>query len=296
MAGLAVIMVVTACTGKPASTPTPGAGWSVVWSDDFDGKANTGLSRSDWLYTVGTSYPGGSPNFGTAEVETMTDSVENVYHDGAGHLAIKPIRSSAGTWTSGRVETRRTDFAAPAGGMMRLEATLQQPNVSGAQAVGYWSAFWALGDAARPVGATNWAHIGELDIMENVNCRDSVWQTLHCGPPVGGPCKEPDGISSGEQPCADCRTAFHTYAIELDRSVTPEQLRWYVDQRNTFTVRADRVDQTTWEKATRHGFFAILNVAIGGVFPTKFGGPPTAATRSGVPMLVDRIAVYTRGK
>jgi hypothetical protein len=30
----------------------------------------------------------------------------------------------------------------------------------------------------------------------------------------------------------------------------------------------------------------ILNVAMGGGFPTAFGGP-TSATQSGVPMLVD---------
>jgi beta-glucanase (GH16 family) len=299
-AGLVSVLAIAACTNKPSggARPTPSGSWSLVWSDDFDGAANTGLSRSDWLYTVGTSYPGGAANFGTAEVETMTDRTANVSHDGAGHLAIKPIRSGAGAgrWTSGRVETKRTDFAAPPGGVVRIEASLQQPNVSGPQAAGYWSAFWALGAPARPVGAKNWPHIGEWDLMENVNSRDSVWQTLHCGDPVGGPCGEPDGIGSGEQRCDKCRTTFRTYAIEFDRSVSPEELRWYVDGKNTFTVKANRVDRTTWEKANHHGFFVILNVAIGGVFPAKFGGGATAATKSGVPMLVDRVAVYTRGK
>ena len=68
-----------------------------------------------------------------------------------------------------------------------------------------------------------------------------------------------------------------------------------VDGPVTFTVKADQVDQTTWEKANHHGFFIILNVAIGGVFPAKYGGAPTPATRSGVPMLVDKVTVSTRG-
>jgi hypothetical protein len=38
--------------------------------------------------------------------------------------------------------------------------------------------------------------------------------------------------------------------------------------------------------------FVILNVAIGGGFPAAFGGGPTAETQSGVPMLVDYVAVY----
>jgi beta-glucanase (GH16 family) len=180
--------------------------------------------------------------------------------------------------------------------VLRIEASLRQPGVSGPQAAGYWSAFWALGAPARAAAAKNWPHIGELDVMENVNSRDSVWQTLHCGDPVGGPCREPDGISSGERPCAACRTAFHTYAVEFDRSVAPEELRWYVDKKQTFTAKASQVDRQTWENATHHGFFVILDVAIGGVFPAKFGGGPTAATKSGVPMVVDRVAVYTRGK
>ena len=295
--GLPLVLLVSGCTGRPPGDRGPAGrpGWTLVFADNFDAAANARLSPSDWRYSVGTSYPGGAAQWGTSEIETMTDSAANVHHDGKGHLAIEPIRSGAGAagWTSGRVETRRTDFAAPPGGKLRIEASVQQPDVTGAQAAGYWPAFWLLGDAARPAGATNWAHIGELDVMESTNGRDSVWQTLHCGPPVGGPCGEPDGISSGEQPCTGCRTGFHTYALELDRSVVPEQLRWYVDDRSSFTVNADRVDPATWNQATHHGFFVILNVAIGGVFPAKFGGGPTNATASGVPMLVDRVAVFT---
>jgi len=53
------------------------------------------------------------------------------------------------------------------------------------------------------------------------------------------------------------------------------------------------VDATTWNNATHHGFFIILNVAMGGGFPAAFGGGPTGATVSGIPMLVDYVAVYT---
>ncbi|RAK30374.1 glycosyl hydrolase family 16 [Actinoplanes lutulentus] len=265
-----------------------------MWSDDFDGPAGSGLPASDWLPATGTGYPGGAPAWGTGQVETSTDKPANVQLDGDGHLAITPLRDGAGAWTSARVETQRSDFAAPPGGSVRIEAVLRQPDVTGAEAAGYWAAFWALGEPARPVGSTNWPHVGEWDVMEAVNGRDSVWQTLHCGEPVAGPCGEPTGIGSGEQPCAGCRSDFHTYAIEFDRSVTPEQLRWYVDDKQTFTVSADKVDAATWEKANHHGFFVILNVAIGGAFPAGFGGGATAATKPGVPMLVDRVAVSTK--
>src|SRR4051812_15273580 len=275
-----------------AAVPGPPAGMSLVFSDDFTGAAGTGLNRSNWLYDIGTGYPGGAANWGTGEVETMTNSTQNVYQDGSGNLVIKPIRDASGHWTSGRVETQRTDFAAPAGGKVRMEARIQQPNVSGAAAAGYWPAFWALGAAARPVGATNWPSIGEWDIMEDINGRSSVFSTLHCGVASGGVCNETTGLGSGERACSGCQTGFHTYAVEYDRSVSPEQMRFYLDGSNYFTLNSSQIDATTWNNATHHGMFMILNVAMGGGFPGAFGGGPTASTQSGVPMLVDYVAVY----
>jgi hypothetical protein len=278
-----------------ASAPAVPAGWTRVFLDDFTGAANTGVNTGNWLYDIGTSYPGGAANWGTGEVESMTNSTQNVYQDGGGNLVIKPIRNGSGQWTSGRIETQRTDFAAPSGGKLRIEGRLQQPNVSGAAAAGYWPAFWSLGQAARGTGATGWPGIGEIDIMEDINGRSSEFGTLHCGTSPGGPCNETTGIGSGERACGGCQTGFHTYAIEYDRSVSPEQIRWYLDGSNFFTVNANQVDATTWNNAVHHGFFVILNVAMGGGFPAAFGGGPTGSTSSGVPMLVDYVAVYTAG-
>ncbi|GIE99424.1 glycoside hydrolase family 16 protein [Paractinoplanes rishiriensis] len=299
LGGLGLAVLMAACDNTtPAPGPAPSSGpvggaWDVLWSDDFDGAAGARPADRNWIFATGTGYPGGATQWGTGEVERMTDSPANASLDGRGRLVITPLRQGpgAGSWTSARLETRRTDFAAPPGGAVRLEASVKMPDVQGPAAAGYWSAFWALGAPARQAGATNWPHIGEWDVMENVNGRDSVWHTLHCGTPVGGPCNEPTGISSGELPCPGCRTGFHTYAIEYHREVTPEELRWFVDGRNTFTVRADKVDPGTWAAANQHGFFIILNVAVGGAFPAAFGGGPTAATKPGVPMLVDRVAV-----
>src|SRR4029453_4904849 len=103
---------------------------------------------------------------------------------------------------------QRTDFAAPVGGKVRIEGRLQQPNVSGAAALGYWPAFWTLGAAARPVGGTNWPSMGEWDIMEDITGRSSVFGPLHCGTSPGGPCNETTGIGSGERTCSGCQTGF----------------------------------------------------------------------------------------
>jgi beta-glucanase (GH16 family) len=277
-----------------AAVPAPPTGFTTVWSDDFTGPAGTGVNTENWQYATGHGYPRGATNWGTGEIETMTDSTANVSLDGAGHLAITPLRDEAGNWTSGRIETRRTDFAAPAGGVLRVEASIQQPNITTADGAAYWPAFWMLGEAARPADATNWPGIGEIDILENVNGRDSRWSTLHCGIVSGGPCNELTGLGSDERPCPGCKTAFHTYTMEYDRSVSPEQIRWYLDGERYFTLSATAVDATTWANAVHHGFFLILNVAIGGGFPAAYGHAlPNAATVSGRPMVIDYVSVAT---
>jgi beta-glucanase (GH16 family) len=302
---LGVAVVVTAVTALLAVTlnaraalpPTP-SGWSLVWSDDFTGAANTLPSSSNWIIDTGTSYPGGPANWGTGEIQTYTNSTTNVSHDGSGNLRITPIRNSSGGWTSARIETVRTNFKPPSGGVMRIEGRIQMPNVTGAAASGYWPAFWALGAPYRG-NYQNWPSIGEFDVMENVNGINSVWGVLHCGVNPGGPCNETNGLGASRAcPGSSCQSAFHTYRFEWDASVSPQQLRWYVDGQHFHTVTQSQVGEPHWSNMTSHaGYFLLLNVAMGGAFPNGVAGSatPTSSTASGVPMLVDYVAVYTSG-
>ncbi|MET7285318.1 glycoside hydrolase family 16 protein [Streptomyces sp. NPDC005573] len=274
-----------------ASAPTPPTGWTQVFLDDFNGAAGSGVNTSNWRYDTGTSYPGGAANWGTGEVETMTTSTSNVGLDGNGNLLITPRRDASGNWTSGRIETNRTDFQPAAGGKLRVEARIQMPNVTGAAAKGYWPAFWALGSPFRG-NYWNWPSIGELDIMENVQGLNNDWATVHCGTNPGGPCNETTGIGNSRAcPNTTCQSGFHTYAMEWDRSTSPEEIRFYVDGVNFHTVRANQVDATTWANATNHGYFVILNVAMGGGFPGAFGGGPDSGTEPNHPMTVDYVQV-----
>ncbi|WP_329241716.1 glycoside hydrolase family 16 protein [Streptomyces sp. NBC_01478] len=286
-------------TGGSASAAVPGApaGWTTVFSDDFNGSSGSALNRADWLYDLGTGYPGGAANWGTGEIESATDSTNNVYQDGQGHLVIRALRDGSGHWTSGRIETQRTDFAAPPGGQLQMSASILQPNP--ASGLGYWPAFWAMGDAARPVGATNWPSIGEFDIMEDVNALSRHSTTFHCGV-WAGECHDPDGITSDLQPCAGCQTGYHTYSAIIDRTNTAaEQLRFYLDGNPTFTVNENQVSVATWQAAVDHGFMAIFDLAIAGSYPDKVCGCSSAAQAgsitSGAAMSVDWFAVYQQG-
>jgi hypothetical protein len=218
-----------------------------------------------------------------------------VFQDGAGHLVLRALHSGTNPtagWTSGRIETVAATFGAPAGGVVRMESSLQQPNVNTTNGLGYWPAFWMLGAGLR--SGIPWPTSGEIDIMEDINGRSSVFGTLHCGTNPGGPCNESTGRGSGERACAGCQTGYHTYAVEIDRSVSPEQIRWYLDGNNYFTLNSTVVDATTWANAVDHPFFIIYDLAMGGGFPAAFGGGPTAATISGGQMNIDYVAVYNK--
>jgi beta-glucanase (GH16 family) len=291
-AATALAMVVwMASTGPGASAaPTPAPGWTTVWTDDFGGNGPLG---SDWIYRTGTQIPGGPAQFGTGEVESNTQSVANVGRRG-GSLHITALRDAAGSWTSGRVETARDDFQPPPGGALAVEGRMQLPDLTGAAAAGYWPAFWMLGTPYRG-NLWNWPGVGEIDIMENVQGLNTEWGTLHCGTSPGGECNETDGLS-GNTPggSPSLQTGMHTYRVEWDESVSPQQIRWYLDGRLFHSVSQNQVSASTWSAAFDHGYYLILDLAIGGQFPAKMGGGPTSATASGGELVVDYVTVQAR--
>ncbi|MFI6709296.1 glycoside hydrolase family 16 protein [Nonomuraea sp. NPDC050478] len=291
-------LLVQVATSAAASVPATPSGWSLVWADDFNGSSGSLPSSSNWIIDTGHGYPGGPGNWGTGEIQNYTSNPANLSLDGSGNLRITPLRGSNGEWTSGRIETRRSDFKPADGRILRIEGRIQMPNVTGDAALGYWPAFWALGSPYRG-NYWNWPAIGEFDIMENVNGLNTVWAVLHCGVNPGGPCNETQGIGGSRAcPGSTCQSSFHTYRFEWDRSVSPNQLRWYVDGQQFFSVSQSQLDATTWTNMTGHaGYFLLLNVAMGGAFPNGVAGfgTPTAATVSGRPMLVDYVAVWQSG-
>ena len=263
-----------AVAAAASGVPAPPAGFTLTYADAFDGAAGTGLSTSKYRYDTGAG-----STFGTGEIENMTSSTRNVFHDGAGHVVLRALHSGgapASGWTSGRFETQAESFGAAKGSKVRMQASIQQPNVTKSNGAGYWPAFWMLGNGLRHGGT--WPKIGEVDILEDVNGRGSVFGTLHCGVSPGGPCNEFSGIGSGEHACAGCQTGFHTYTVEIDRSSSPERIRWFLDGKNYFTLAQTRVDASTWTNAVDHPFYIIFDLAMGGGFRQ-----PSAAARTAPP-------------
>ena len=210
---------------------------------------------------------------------------------GRGSLFIQPIRDSTGSWTSARIETVKNNFVAPVGGKLRIEANIRMPQVNQKNGLGYWPAFWTLGNRT----GHGWPGVGEYDIMENVNALPSYNYGLHRGDYTdtsGGVCNEPTGLTTRSAcPGTNCNGNFHTYAVIVDGSVSPETVGLYVDGELLKTINEDEVGEDTWNAATHDGHFVILNVAMGGAYPNALTGytTPTAATVSGREMRIDYV-------
>ena len=278
-------------SSTPPTSPPPG-NWTTIWNDDFTGNAGTGVNTGNWLYDTGTAYAGGPANWGTGEVETMTNSTNNVALDGAGHLKITAV-NNGGAWTSGRIETQRSDFAAPAGGQLRISAVIQQPNP--ANGIGYAPAFVAMGAGYR-TNLASWPGSGEMDIMQDVNAKSQVTANLQCDVAPDGACNEYNGRNSALVTCQGCQTALHTYSEIIDRSTTDESVKFFLDNDQIWVVHESDVGQPAWSNAVDHGFFLMLDLGIGTSFANSVCGctSPTAATSSGGAMTVDSVTVQTQ--
>jgi beta-glucanase (GH16 family) len=262
--------------------PSVPAGYTQVFLDNFGGAAGFPPSELNWLYDIGTDW-------GNKQVEHDTNSTSNIYLDGHGNLVIQANKNSSGQWTSGRIESTRDDFIAPPGGKLEMTASLQQPDVPSAK--GYWPAFWALGSPLRTGG--QWPAIGELDMMEDVNGHNAASQTLHY---TGG---APDTPLT---PCPDksttCQTGFHTYTVIINRTdPNAESLQYLMDGKVEKTITEAQVGAGPWKAAIDHGFFMLLNLAIGGSFPDGdcHCTTPTSSTTSGGAMKVAYAVVYEQG-
>lgn len=258
----------------PPARPAFPPGWTLTWSDEFNGPDGSAPDSSKWTYDLG------GKGWGNKELECYTNRLENAHIEG-GNLVITaqkeetPSACSDGTtssYTSARLKTERL-FSQAYG---RFEARIKTP-----AGQGMWPAFWMLGEDISKIG---WPKCGEIDIMENIGKEPgTVHGSLH-GPSSTGRTSDataPFSLPAGQN-FAD---AFHLYAVEWE----PGVIRFYVDTNlyATFT-------QSQWPAGGAwvfdHPFFILLNVAVGGTWP----GSPDNTTQFPQQMLVDYVRVYTK--
>lgn len=285
MGGLALLIAMAGVVVMRSQLMAAPISWTKVWSADFSGPAGAAVDQRQWTYETG------SDGFGNGEIENMTSSPQNVDVNGADELDITALLQG-GSWTSGRIRSTAA-FTPPAGGEMEVTASILQPDP--ADGLGYWPAFWLLGQGT-------WPEHGEIDILEDVNGLDDYSGALHCGnlyqhnaDGTLGPCREYTGFSSHLRACSDCQHGFHTYSVIIDRrDPYAEQIRWYLDGSEFFGVAEPEIGATTWEEAIDHGFSIIFDLAMGGSYPDSacHCSAPDSATSSAGTMRIRNVAVY----
>lgn len=251
--------------------PAAPAGWTLVWSDEFNAAAGSPPNPSHWSDDLGNAEAGG---WGNHELQYYTAAPKNAFHDGSGHLVLRAEKAanpgpcwnnSPCAYTSARILTR--DKVSYTYG--KVEARIKVP-----AGVGLWPAFWSLGAGPLP-----WPQLGELDIMEYVGKEPkATYGTAH-GPgySAGAGIGQPRHFST---PVAD---GFHVFTL-IKR---PNEVIWQVDGIEYHRITpASLPAGAPW--VFERPFFLILNLAVGGDWP----GAPDASTVFPASLLVDWVRIY----
>lgn len=252
----------------------PGEGWSLVWSDEFEG---TALDSTKWSAETGDGSSHGLAGWGNRELEYYRP--ENAVVSG-GNLSIQVKREAFGgkEFTSARLTTQGK-FEAHYG---KIAARIKAPGGKG-----IWPAFWMLG---RDFDYNNWPGVGEIDIMELKGGQDGdmgdrvLYGTLHWW---------------NNSSYAMYGTTY-TNATKLTDDFHVYELEW---NSNFIYIKVDGTTYYTMDffysnpksvNAFQFPFFIIMNCAVGGTFFTPAIDNPAAVTAT-LPqaMVVDWVRYYT---
>ena len=244
--------------GAVSAGQCPNATWKLAWGDDFDGASGTAVDGSKWTYDSG-------PNWYNGELQYYSSGTGNASLDGNGNLVIEARKETreGRQYTSARLKTEgKKTFT-----YGRFEGRMKLP-----YGQGMWPAFWML-------GGNSWPNTGEIDIMENLGREPTIAHGTMHGPGYSGTAGPtasytlPGGAVFSDD--------FHVFAIEWEANA----IRWYVDDELYSTKTPSDISGKTW--VFDHGFFFILNLAVGGDWP----GDPDATTVFPQRFVIDYVRV-----
>lgn len=299
----AALLLLGAASDEPPQqlAPREGAGWELVWADEFDGDS---LDRSKWAPEE--SCWGG----GNYERQCYTDRPDNIAVEGGllllkakkerfvgparpPEIADNPNPRLVQPYTSGKIRTRGLH----AWRYGRIEVRAKVPPGQGT-----WPAVWMMPseDLYGP-----WPLSGEIDILEAVNIgakcpkceggkgENRTISALHFGDlaPKNRFVDHRNALPDLALPSDD----FHVYAVEWGEGL----IRFLVDDRVHLTVSADK-----WSTASPlargnpaapfdRPFYIMANLAVGGRLSEENNAKRVAKESFPAQFAIDWIRVYT---
>ncbi|MFB6162440.1 MAG: family 16 glycosylhydrolase, partial [Halococcoides sp.] len=265
--GLAVDPAQAVPSDAPAIDAPGGQSWQMVWRDEFDGSIDDA-----WTHETG----GGCGEHARLDTDCSWGNQEEQYYTAGenafvedGSLVIEAREETApngiNQYTSGRLKTQGAHTMQY--GRLDVRATLPEGQ-------GIWPAIWML-------GGYNWPDDGEIDVMEFLgHDTDTIHANVH-GPGYSGA----NGISgSYTDQSVNFSESAHTFSMVWQS----DRIDWYVDGEHYHKVTRSAVESAGHQWVFDHGFFFLLNVAVGGTWP----GYPDASTDFPQRMVVDHVRQY----
>ncbi|MBL7471199.1 glycoside hydrolase family 16 protein [Robertkochia sediminum] len=244
----------------------PGASWTLVWADEFEG---TTIDSANWTRQVL------EPGHFNDEWQAYTDSPENAYIEN-GNLVIRANHRGKdhgmGQYTSARLHTGNKH----AWKYGKMAARIKLP-----EGHGIWPAFWMLGANINEIGGdTPWPQSGEIDILELYGSKDDavVEANIHYADTYDQHAMMGAiAYTLKEGKFAD---DFHVFELEWNS----EKLTWMVDGEAYASAPITGDEFTEFHKE----FYILLNLAVGGTY----AGRPDETTSFPQHMYVDWVRVY----
>jgi beta-glucanase (GH16 family) len=256
---------------EPEPTITTFDGYSLVWSDEFNGAE---IDPTIWGYNIGdgTGEAAGK-GWGNNELQKYTNKAVNssiaVDDDGTSSLlitALKQTTDTDNTYTSARLTTETLKSIRY--GKIVVRAKMPKGK-------GFLPAIWLLGDNRPEI---KWPGCGEIDMAEVIgSAPETMFSTLHY---VNGDfsyqLEHQSGVSLTSDNFSD---AYHEFTLDWDET----SLAYSLDGVEYFyqTISDDMQEYN-------RSFNLILNLAVGGNLP----GKPDDTTVFPQNMYVDYVRVY----
>lgn len=285
--------------GFAQAIETAPSGYSLRWSDEFDGNA---LNENNWNYETGN----GNWGFGNGEREYYRK--ENVtVEDGKLVITAKREDFNGFKFTSGRINGNSKVYFTHG----VIQAKIKFPKT----ADGLWPAYWMMGNDINRYG---WPKCGEMDIVEMGFSRgvETGWQdryfggTLHWGPNNDGHQYKSYDFESANNNYTDDYSKWpvvedgewHVVTVDWDG----EKCRMYFDLEGWNNPRRNKAVFASFDIAANDDpyaagtyfhkpFYFLFNVAVGGTYTGLMNDEDITCFNDGdKKMEVDWVRVYQK--